>query len=161
MFFDAPEAAFQNLAELTVEGGRLCVAVWADRGASQLFELPLTLAVDELATRGISAAVPPDDAGPFSLGDPPAVTAMLERAGWHDVAWTARAVRIRVGGGLDPDGAADVSMQFGPTRIVTKDLAPDVAAAVRTTVAAGLAEHIDDAGHVVLDATIGIVTARH
>ena len=49
MFFDDPEAAFQNLAELTVEGGRLCVAVWADRGASPLFELPLTLALDELA----------------------------------------------------------------------------------------------------------------
>ena len=69
-------------------------------------------------------------------------------------------MRIPVGGGRDPDGAADVSLQLGPTRIVTKDLAPDDVAAVRAAVATGLARHVDDAGHVVLDAVIGIVTAR-
>lgn len=159
MFFDAPEAAFANLARLTAAGGRLCVAVWAAREASPLFQLPLATAVDELGARGITAGVPPDDGGPFSLSDPAAVTAMLERAGWHDVAWTPRAVRLRVGGGRDPQGAATVSMQLGPTRVVTKDLDGPTADAVRTALAARLAEHVDAEGHVVLDATIGIVTA--
>jgi protein-tyrosine-phosphatase/SAM-dependent methyltransferase len=160
MFFDAPDAAFANLARLTADGGRLCVAVWADRGASAAFELPLTAAVEALAERGIDAAVPPDDAGPFSLGDAAAVTAMLGRAGWRDAAWTPVAVRVPVGGGLGPHDAADISLQLGPTRIVTKDLAPDDLAAVRAAVVDRLSQHVDGAGHVVLDATIGIVTAR-
>ncbi|HEU4841308.1 MAG TPA: methyltransferase domain-containing protein [Ilumatobacteraceae bacterium] len=159
MFFDDPETAFANLARLTTEGGRLCVAVWASRGASALFEVPLRAAVAALAAHGVDAAVPPDDGGPFSLGDAPAVTAMLERAGWRDVAWTARPVRVPVGGGRDPADAAAVSMQLGPTRIVTKDLDPELRDAAATAIAAALADHVDGDGHVVLDAAIGIVTA--
>lgn len=159
MFFDAPEAAFANLARLTADGGRLCVAVWAARAASPLFQLPLDAALAELATRGITAAVPPDGEGSFSLGDPDAVTTMLERAGWRDVAWTPRAVRVPVGGGRDADGAATVSMQLGPTRAVTEDVDAPAAHAVHAAVAARLAEHVDADGHVVLDAAIGIVTA--
>jgi hypothetical protein len=136
------------------------MAVWGGRGASALFEVPLTAAVRALADRGIDAAVPPDDAGPFSLGDAAAVTSLLERAGWRDVAWTPVAVRLPVGGGCAPEEAADVSLQLGPTRIVTKDLAPDDLAAVRVAVAERLSQHVDDSGHVVLDATLGIVTAR-
>ena len=159
MFFDDPPAAFVNLARLTAPGGRLCVAVWAARGASALFQVPLDAAVDALAARGVTTAVPPDDGGPFSLGDPDAVTAMLTDAGWRDVAWTPRPIRIAVGGGREPDAAAAVAMQLGPTRIVTKDLEPELAAIAQAAVAARFTEHVDAAGHVVLDARIGIVTA--
>jgi hypothetical protein len=75
------------------------------------------------------------------------------------VAWTARTVRLPVGGGRDPDGAAAVSLQLGPTRAVTEGLDPATADAVRAALAARLAEHVDAAGHVVLDGAIGIVTA--
>ena len=85
---------------------------------------------------------------------------MLERAGWRDVAWTPRSLRIPVGGGRDPDGAAAVSMHLGPTRIVTKDLDDETAAAVRRgRRRAPRPTTSTTDGHVVLDATIGIVTA--
>ena len=57
MFFDDPEGALTNLAHLTAPGGRLCVAVWAPRPASALFELPLATALEVLAGRGIEAVV--------------------------------------------------------------------------------------------------------
>ena len=93
------------------------------------------------------------------LDDAATVRAMLERAGWRDVAWTPRPVRLPVGGGRDPAGAAAVSMQLGPTRIITKDLDPDLRDAAEAAIAAALAEHVDADGHVVLGAAIGIVSA--
>ena len=52
MFFEDPPAAFANLARAAAPGGRLHVAVWAER-PPPLFELPLQVALRTLwATRG-------------------------------------------------------------------------------------------------------------
>ncbi|MFI5044430.1 MAG: class I SAM-dependent methyltransferase, partial [Acidimicrobiales bacterium] len=88
MFFDDPSAAFANLARGTVPGGRLCVAVWSRRVDSDMFDLPLTVALAALEEAGIAVDPPPDGYGPFSLADPDAVVSMLEAAGWRDAAWT-------------------------------------------------------------------------
>lgn len=159
MFFEQPETSFANLAALTAPGGRLCVAVWAGRGSSAVFEVPLAVVVAEMEARGLTPEVPPSDGGPFSLGEPEPVIAMLERAGWRNVAWTRREVRLPVGGGRDPEGAAEVSMLLGPTRIVSLDSDPAVLAEIQAAVATRLADFVDESGHVVLDATIGIITA--
>jgi protein-tyrosine-phosphatase/SAM-dependent methyltransferase len=159
MFFADAEASFANLARLTAPGGRLCVAVWSTRQASPFFQLPLATALGELAARGITVAVPPDGVGPFSLSDPVAVTEMLRRAGWRAPAWTPRTVRLPVGGGCDPEGAVATTMQLGPTRAVTEGLDEATAAAVRAAIVARLGDHVDATGSVVLEATIGIVTA--
>ena len=81
MFFDDPPAAFANLARATAPGGRLCVAVWSRRVDSEMFDLPLTVAMATLADAGIEADLPPDGYGPFSLADPDAVVSMLGAAG--------------------------------------------------------------------------------
>jgi protein-tyrosine-phosphatase/SAM-dependent methyltransferase len=161
MFFSDPAAAFATLHRATAPGGRLCAAVWGHRQESPVFEVPLDAVLAELARAGEHHPdVPPADAGPFSLGDPAAAVALLTGAGWVDVQWRAQRVTLPVGGGAGPDEAAHLSMQLGPARIVTAELAPARQAEIEAAVAVALADHLDAEGHVTLDATIGIVTAR-
>jgi protein-tyrosine-phosphatase/SAM-dependent methyltransferase len=159
MFFADPDAAFTNLAALTAPGGRLCCAVWGRREASELFELPLQAALQVADRRGVTPDVPPADGGPFSLSDVDAVAAMLTRAGWHGPRWTRHELRVPVGGGRDPDGAAEVAMRLGPARIVADAVPPDALGEMRAAIAAAFADRVDAAGDVVLGATVGIVTA--
>jgi protein-tyrosine-phosphatase/SAM-dependent methyltransferase len=160
MYFADPATAFANLLALTAPGGRLCVSVWAPRPASPLFELVLDTALTTLRERGVEPAVPAEDWGPFSLGDAAKTAAMLESAGWRDVAWTPHRVAIPVGGGKAPDEAAGIAMQVGPTRLVLLEVDEGLVAAVRANVTGVLRDHVDAAGNVVLDGSIGILTAR-
>ena len=160
MFFADPAAAFVNLAGIVRPGGRLCTAVWAHRTKSQFFELPFDVARKVVSAAGVHVVVPPEDGGPFSLGDPATVRTLLTSAGWRDVEWTPAPVRLLLGGGLDPDAAAPMSMDFGPTNAITGDLDPDRREAVRAAIADAYRDHADEHGHVVLDGLVGIVTAR-
>jgi SAM-dependent methyltransferase len=160
MFFADPAAAFANLARATAPGGRLCAAVWADRARSPLFSLPLSVVLDELRRWDLDTEVPPPDDGPFSLGDEGALRALLGGAGWQEVAVEPRPLRLRTGGGLPPAEAARASLEFGPTRIVTAGLDEDRRSRVVDAIAAAYADHLDEHGDVVLDATPVIVTAR-
>ena len=160
MFFADPAAAFTNLAAVVKPGGRLCTAVWAHRTKSPFFELPFDVARKVLSAAGVDVVAPPDDGGPFSLGDPSVVRALLTASGWRDVEWTPAPVRLLVGGGLAPDEAAAMSMDFGPTNAITGDLDPDGRAAVRAAIADAYGDHLDEHGQVVLDGLVGIVTAR-
>jgi SAM-dependent methyltransferase len=159
MFFAHPVHAFERLAR-HAPGGRLVVAVWAHRERSALFEVPLRAALDELDRRGIEAAHPPRDGGPFSLGDEDEVRALLEASGWTGVTWTPHGLRLRHGGGVGPREAAVASLDFGPTRFVTADLGDDDRAAVTDAIERTLADHVDEAGHVVLGGEVIVVTAR-
>ena len=128
------------------------MAVWGHREQSPIFEVPLTVALDELARSGQHPDAPPPDAGPFSLGDPAAVVALLERAGWVDVEWRPERVSLPVAGGVGPADAARLSMQLGPARIVTADLPPPRQAEIEAAMAVAFADHLDADGHVTLDA---------
>ena len=160
MFFSDPATAFATLHRATAPGGRLCVAVWAHREQSPIFEVPLDAVLAELARSGEHPDAPPPDAGPFSLGDPAAVVALLTGAGWVDVEWAPHRVTLQVAGGAGPDEAAQLSMQLGPARIVTAELPPPRQAEIEAAMAVTFADHLDADGHVTLGATIGIVTAR-
>jgi protein-tyrosine-phosphatase/SAM-dependent methyltransferase len=159
MFFADPVAAFANLAGCAAPGGRLCAAVWARRTESELFELPLRVALDVAAAHGVEVDVPPPDGGPFSLGDPDEVAALLTKAGWRDPHWAPHELRLPVGGGRGPEAAAEVSLGLGPARLVADALAPAGRDELRAALAAAYADHLDDAGHVVVGAAIGIVSA--
>jgi SAM-dependent methyltransferase len=159
MFFTDPDAAFANLARVTVEGGRFCAAAWAERSRSRLFELPLSIALAELDRAGVVVDVPSPTAGPYSLGDGPPVERMLAAAGWVDVRWEAHPLRLSVGGGAGPVDAARGALEFGPTRIVMDGVDDALRETVCDALARAFEDHVEN-GEVVLDATPVIISAR-
>jgi SAM-dependent methyltransferase len=160
MFFPDPAAAFANLCRLTVPGGRLHVAVWAERTRSALFELPFQVARERCRGWGLDPEVPPADEGAFSLSDAGHVDRLLSGAGWRDVISEPRPMRLPAGGGLPPDDAAALAVSFGPARLVVDDLDEARRGQVIETLATVLEDHLDEHGHVVLDATPILVSAR-
>lgn len=159
MFFSDPVAAFANLAAAVRPGGRLAVATWAHRHRSELFQVPLAAVVPALEAEGITPEALPVDDGAFSLGTPEAVRAVLEPAGWEDVAVEEKEVRLLVGGGASPFVAAVGSLNLGPARVLTSELSEEVRERVAEEVAESLADHVDEHGNVVLGGTILVTTA--
>jgi SAM-dependent methyltransferase len=158
MFFSNPAAAFANLARATHPGGRLAIAVWDRRDASELFTVPLRAALDAMARHGVTPEVPAEDDGAFSLHDAAAVGELLTGAGWSGVDVTAYEVALPFGGGLPAREAAVSSLEVGPTRIVTTGLADDIKDAVVDAITEAFAP-FDRGEGVVLDGSIRIVRA--
>jgi SAM-dependent methyltransferase len=159
MFFADPHAAFANLARATVAGGRLRAAVWAHRSHIQLFDLPLTIAVEELRRAGVTVEVPRPDEGPYSLGDAAHVERLVTAAGWSDVRWQPHEMEFRVGGGAGAVEAATISLEFGPARIVLDGVEESLRHTVADALAAAFEQHLVD-GEVVLAARLAIISAR-
>jgi SAM-dependent methyltransferase len=160
MFFSDPLAAFTNFARATKPGGRLAIAVWARRQESEVFEVPLQAAVRALDRCGASADPPADDEGPYSLHDPAATERLLTRAGWTGVSQTTHDLTLVFAGGAAPREAAEASLDFGPTRVVTAGADEDTKAAVVAEVTDAFASRVDADGHVALGGRIRIVQAR-
>jgi SAM-dependent methyltransferase len=159
MFFSDPAAAFGRLAAAIRPGGRLAMAVWANRDESELFAVPLHAALDRLRRRGVPVQAPPEDDGPFSLGNPTTVITLLTAAGWSRVACTPHQLVLPFGGGLDASAAAVMAVDTGPTRLVTVELDGDDRAAVTEAIATAFARYLDPTGHVYLSARVLLVTA--
>jgi SAM-dependent methyltransferase len=160
MFFDDPVAAFANLHRVTAAGGRLVVAVWAERTASPFFELPYSIVMEHRRRWGIGVEEPSAEGGPFSLSDPAVARDVLGRAGWADVSSAPRPVLLAVGGGLPPAEAARISLDVGPARLMSEDLDDDQLGQIRDAVTEVYVDHVDGQGHVVLEAAPVIITAR-
>jgi len=160
MFFSDPIAAFARLARAARPGGRLVMAVWSRRDESELFELPLHVAVQALRGRGVDPAVPPRDAGPFSLHDGAGLSLLLGRAGWRDVRVEPVDLVLRFAGGVSPDGAAAAALDFGPTRLVMTGVSELDSAEVQRALAHAFAEHLDAEGYVILQCRVHVVTAQ-
>ena len=159
MFFADPHAAFVRLARATVGDGRLRAAVWAHRPHIPLFDLPLTIALQELRRAGVTVDAPPPDDGPYSLGDAAHVEHVLAGAGWSDVGWQPHEMRFRVGGGAGPVDAATTSLEFGPARIVLEGVDERVRRSAADALAAAFEQHLED-GEVVLGGRLAIISAR-
>jgi SAM-dependent methyltransferase len=158
MFFSDPAAAFAHLAQATRRGGRLALAVWDRRDASELFAVPLRAALEAMARHGVTTDVPADDEGPFSLHDPAAVDGLLTGAGWSEVQVAEHDVALPFVGGVPARDAAVAALDFGPTRIVTTGIADDVAESVVDAIAEAFAP-LDRGDGVVLGGRIRIIRA--
>jgi SAM-dependent methyltransferase len=138
MFFDDPVAAFANIGRALVPDGRLAMIVWqaAERNAWMI---------------ALREAFGPMPAGPdpFSLADPGATEAILQVAGFADVAFTD--VERPVYYGPDLDAAVRFVRGFSFAQ----------AAGARSLAAARerLAAHLTDDG-VWVDSRAWLVTAR-
>ncbi|GAA3657361.1 class I SAM-dependent methyltransferase [Microbacterium marinilacus] len=149
MFFAEPHAAFANLARATAAGGRLVMSVWrdADRNA---WARPLL-------SRILDAPAPADRSGPFSLADPDATRALLERAGWTRVAFEE--VRWPLWYGPDVDTALTTLTRLDDPREALSRFDGDDRRRAERRLRDELAAHLTADG-VLFDARAWIVTAR-
>jgi SAM-dependent methyltransferase len=86
MFFPDPAAAFANLLGALRPGGRLAFVVWGPLGDNPWMFVPTLAAVQIL---GADMTLPgPGEPGPFSLSDHDKTVALLEGAGFVEVAVT-------------------------------------------------------------------------
>lgn len=149
MFFDDPAAAFANISRALRPAGRLVMMVWQ---APERNEWDVTIR-QALGMTAISAGLP--DA--FSLADPPAVTEILEGAGFADVTFTN--VSEPVYYGPDVDAAMDWVRGFAYTREILRQLDPTAAERAVGRLREALATHFNDDG-VWFNSRAWIVTAR-
>ena len=153
MFFAEPVAAFTNIGRALRPAGRLVMMVWQAHDRNEW---------DGAIRRSLtgpegSAAIASAGPDPFSLADPPAVTRILETAGFADVTFTD--VREPMYFGPDVATALDWIRGFACTREALNLLDPDAAARALGRLRVMLAEHRGDKG-VRFDSRAWIVTAR-
>jgi SAM-dependent methyltransferase len=153
MFFADPAAAFANIGRALRPGGRLVMMVWqaADRNEWDV--------VIRQSLQAPEAPVPLPAGGPdpFSLADPPAVTDLLQVAGFADVTFTD--VREPVYYGPDVPAALNWVRGFASTSEVMKRLAPAAEENALDRLRGALAAHATDNG-VCFDSRAWIVTAN-
>ena len=149
MFFDDPAAAFANISRALRPAGRLVMMVWQ---APERNEWDVTIR-QALGVTAIPSGLP--DA--FSLADPPAVTEILEGAGFADVTFTD--VSEPVYYGPDVDAAMDWVRGFAYTREILRQLDPTAAERAVGRLREALATHFSDDG-VRFNSRAWVVTAR-
>jgi SAM-dependent methyltransferase len=150
MFFADPVAAFANLGRALRADGRLVMMVWQGGDRNEW-----NVAINRcLEGPGAAASAGPD---PFSLADPPAVTGILEAAGFGDVTFTD--VREPMYFGPDVATALEWIRGFACTEEALDRLDPSAAARALGRLWVMLAEHNGDRG-VRFGSRAWIVTAR-
>jgi SAM-dependent methyltransferase len=140
MFFEDPAAAFGNIGRALRPGGRLVMMVWQ---AHQRNEWEVTIRQSLAADEGPMAR---PSAGPdaFSLADPPAVTEILEAAGFTDIAFAD--VREPVYYGPDVAAALGWVRGFTSTSEALNRLDPAAAGQAVGRLREALAAHLSDDG---------------
>ena len=163
MFFADPCAAFANICRALRPAGRLVMMVWQARERNEWnIAIRRSLAVTGEAAPGEAApgeaaAAAAGGLDPFSLADPPAVTQLLEAAGFAGVAFTDVREPVCYG----PDLAAALGWVHGFTCVseVLQRLDPAAAARAAGQLRETLAAHLSDDG-VWLGSRAWIITAH-
>ncbi len=122
MFFADPVAAFTNLHAAVKPGGRLCMAVWAPLAENLQWKIPYDIAVRRL---GPPRPSDPRAPGPFAYSDRDYFAAILERAGFADIAIEKRGFHI---GGSDAAALAEHATGFGQVQRLLEEKGADAAA---------------------------------
>jgi SAM-dependent methyltransferase len=118
MFFAEPTSAFCNIARALRPGARLVMMVWQDHDRNEW-----ALSIDDaLAADRASLLLPTDAMDPFSLGDPAAVTTVLDAAGFVELSFTD--VHEPVYYGRDVAAALDWVRGFADVRKTLQQLDP-------------------------------------
>jgi SAM-dependent methyltransferase len=116
MFFADPVAAFANLARALKSGGRLAFVCWQSLAQNAWMRDPM-MALAKHVTLPPPAA--PDAPGPFAFADAARVTAILERAGFRDVAFESRTGQLSLGKTVDE--ALRFASEIGPVGAVLRE----------------------------------------
>lgn len=149
MFFGDPVAAFANIGRALRAGGRLVMLVWQAKEHNEW-----AVAVDRILGAGGDSGTP----DPFSLGDPATATAILDAAGFADVAFTD--VHRPVYYGPDVDTALGWVRGFVATKAALQRLDPSAAEEALGRLHDLMAQHLGGDG-VWFASAAWIVSAGH
>lgn len=145
MAFDDPAAAFANFRRLLKPAGALAFCCWRALDENALDRFPL-------AAAGLEAEA---DATPFSLADPVRLRALLETAGFQDVAIRRHDQAVSSG---DLEAMTRVLLMVGPLGRIVRE-APELKAVAEPRLRRALAG-LGDPADVRLTASVWIVGAR-
>ena len=153
MFFAEPTSAFCNIARALRPGARLVMMVWQDRARNEW-----ALSIDKaLASVQAPPRLPTDVMDPFSLGDPAAVTTILNAAGFVELSFSD--VHEPVYYGRDVAGALDWVRRFADVRATLQQLDPKAREHALDRLVRTLEAHARTDG-IWFDSRAWIVTAR-
>ena len=152
MFFSDPVAAFTNLRKSLKPDGRLAFVCWRPFQENLWMRAPMEAAQPFLPPSPPMAPMAP---GPFAFAAADRVRSILADAGFSDA--TLRAFNTSIGGS-NLDQTVDLAFRVGPLGAILReqpDLAPTVAGAVRSALAA-----FETPSGVLMPAAVWIVQAR-
>jgi SAM-dependent methyltransferase len=157
MFFSEPERAFANLRSALKPSGRVSFSC---------FRTPRENGLITTILAAIAEFVPPmpkmnpDDPGPFAFQDPDRVKRILAAAGVQSIALEPVDVRTVISNGPGMAEALVNAMEIGPASRALRGAEPATRAQAEAALRTAFTPRQKD-GKVLLDAGIGIVTARN
>lgn len=155
MFFEDPRAAFANLAQALVPGGRLGFHCWKSFPENPWMTVPFFAALQHVPP---PTPLPPNAPGPFAFADAERVRGILTDAGLAEIDFESRNDSMGVGTG-SLDDAVDFALQMGPASIAIREATPDTVAKVKASVREALGPYQTSDG-VRLATSSWVVTAR-
>ena len=157
MFFEDPTSAFSNLRRGLRPGGRLAFVCWRPLPDNPWAGLPFQ------AVTGVVGAPPPPEPGapgPFSLADGDRVRAILDGAGFDEIAVEPRDAEIDLAGGGGLDAATHFAAVVGPASRLLADVDEAARSRAAEAVRSALEPHV--AGdRVPLAAAVWLVSATN
>jgi len=154
MFFADPPGAFTNLANVAADGASLLFSCFRDRA-----ENPFFTSVGALLPRPADT-LDPYAPGPFAFAERDHVTAILNDAGWDQIAFEPFDFAMVAGAGDDPvEDAVEYFQRIGPAAAALRELTDSERTQTLAAIADLARENCRD-GIVALRAATWIVTAR-
>jgi SAM-dependent methyltransferase len=156
MFFADPVAAFANLRSALRPDGRLAFVCWQAPDRNPWFSVPIA------AVSGILEPPPAPEPGapsPFALADAGVTRAILERAGFSEIAVKGRGRPGRLARPRAADRAREIALSVLPVRAAYATAPPEVRVRARSAVQAALTPFAGADG-VALPGRVWVVTAR-
>jgi SAM-dependent methyltransferase len=153
MFYDDPPAAFASLARWLAAGGRFAFAVWGPPPDN-----PWMTSVRDVASEIIDVPpLDPEAPSPFRYAGADKLLALLDQAGFGDLAARDWRGLLALGGGLRAAEAADFALGAFSAGDLVAEAGNEVRESVRQALTAHFSEHEQD-GAVRMDARVHIVT---
>lgn len=155
MFFDAPDAAFANIANNLRPGGRILFSCWRALSENQWVTTPMDAVADLIPT---AAPLPRHAPGPFALADSDRLRDILERAGFENVAIAPLDFPVCFTSDGGAEAAARFAMQIGPAGAALAQASKVARAIAAERLKVALAPH-DKEGLVTLGGAAWVVEA--
>jgi SAM-dependent methyltransferase len=157
MFFSQPTPAFSHMRKSLRAGGRCVFVCWRAPRDNAWAMTPLSAA---RAAMGVTPPpADPEAPGPFAFADEERLRGILSGAGFGDI--VVRRFDVAVPLGATPRSAAESVVQIGPVSRLVREVGAEHLPVILDAVERALAAHAASDGHVSLNGSTWIVSAKN